>query len=584
MRKKVLSILLVVALMVSMVVVGSIAVSANEKLEGSTIRFEAPESWGELKTTTAVYAYLYVSGGEEYAPWASRAIKMTRVDETREYTFDITKSPEEGDWNVVIFSISSGNQTFDLTISPACIGDTAYVTGETVENPVDSAKSAEIAAWRNTPYEASHVTITSLGNIVGVKFLPNETPESLVADWAANELYAPLATDEKKAQLTADLEVLYAAQPTAPPTEAPTTAPTTIAPPTEEPTTEVETTTTAPTEAPTVAPTEAPTEPETDPEEGVRIDEYGRIGGIPTPWKYGMPAKQDPTEAQPDWDGYYKIYYFEAPDEWLENDEYKEEGFEIGFYWYGGDEANGDWPGEAATPVAPMMYQQFLDENPSATDEEKAAKEVEINEEYGNIFCGIAPSYVGFIIWNNGIDKGLPGTEDYDEEKADKAFQTVDINVEDFTIYPEGTGLIAADFCGGITYLNGTMRTVVNPATGEEQYVPEVSWKYFNPLTGEMTDEALKDSNGEYVTELDSYGDEVRLNPFFDMDYSYNRPDAGTVDPPAPTPIPTEEPTDAPGKGTVDTSQDTTMFIVVFMGLLLAAGAVLVVRRKKSQG
>ena len=588
MTKKVLSILLVAALMIAMVTVGSIAVSATEKLEGSTIKFEVPDSWGEIKKTTPIYVHIFsAQAGESCEPWQARGSKMVREGETRTYSYEIKKSPKaEGvDWDVAIFS-TTGKQTFDLTLSTKCIGDTAYVTGEEVENPVDSSKTAAVAAWKNNKTLGAHVTITSIGNIVGTTFLPYETPASLIEAWAANEKYAALATPEKVAQLTTDLQVIYDAQPTEPTTTEPATEPETTEPATEPATTEPATTEPA-TEPATTEPVTEPatTEPATEPvtKESVRIDEYGRIGGIPTPWKYGMPAKQAPTEAQPEWDGYYKIYYFEAPAEWLENDNYKEKGFEIGFYWYCGAEAVGDWPGTAADAVAPLMYQQFIDENPSATEEDLAAAKKDINEKYGNIFCGIAPSYVPFIIWNNGVDKGLPTDENYDPEKAKKAFQTVDINVEDFTVYEEG-GLQAADFCGGITYLNGKMRDVLNPVTGEKQHIPEVSWRYFNPLTGEQTTEALKDKDGKYVVEYDAYGDEVHLNPYFDMDYSYKRPDSASVNPPQPVTTPEEETTTKSGddKGVVETSQDTTMFVVVFVGLLMAAGAVVAVRRKRT--
>ena len=39
-----------------------------------------------------------------------------------------------------------------------------------------------------------------------------------------------------------------------------------------------------------------------------------------------------------DRDGYYRIYYFRAPAEWMENAKYKEDGYEIGFYWFYGEE------------------------------------------------------------------------------------------------------------------------------------------------------------------------------------------------------------------------------------------------------
>lgn len=63
----------------------------------------------------------------------------------------------------------TGAQTYDLIIGNACLGDTAYCDGSTLENPADSNKTCKVALWKNqdkTVYGPIK-TITSIGNIVG---------------------------------------------------------------------------------------------------------------------------------------------------------------------------------------------------------------------------------------------------------------------------------------------------------------------------------------------------------------------------------------------------------------------------------
>ena len=138
----------------------------------------------------------------------------------------------------------------------------------------------------------------------------------------------------------------------------------------------------------------------------------------------------DPED--PDWNGYYKIYYFDAPKDWIENKvQYKNEGFEIGFYWYQGETSNGAWPGEAAKSLADFKIDYFKRMNPTATEEEITAETAKIEAQFGTVYYAICKSYVPFIIWNNGINGGLPTDYDFNLDKASAARQTTDINLED---------------------------------------------------------------------------------------------------------------------------------------------------------
>lgn len=560
MSKKVLSVLLAVAMMVTMLCVAGVSASASDAktMVGGTIYFEVPEDWGELTKTTGLYAHIWVNAGEELAAWQTKAEKMTLV-EGRTYKYEIKKAPAEADspdWNMVIFSMYGGPQTYDMTMGVSCIGDTAYVTGEIYESPVDSNKTALVARWKNDKTQGPHVIVTSIGNVVGTNLLPGETKEDVLSEFIKN--YPSIATDEKVAEVKAKLDELFpdSPEPTTGPTDGPTVAPT------DEPTT-------TPTQQPTVAPTD-PTDPTdkptvapTDPTDSTEptTDKYGRERGIPIPADIKMPEQvtqpngQPGSEEHPDWDGYYRIYYFEAPDEWLENAQYKDKDFEIGFYWFYGTENNGEWPGERATKLA-------LD----GVD---------------NIYYAIAPSYANNIIWNNGINGGLSTAEDFDPAKKAAAKQTSNLNVEDEMF----NNLGVADSCGNLASLNGKTITTTNELTHEVQTTYECDWAFFNPLTGDTTTKGLT-VDGEEM--LDENG--LPMNPYFDMDYSYVRPTpVPPIVPPTSATIPSEEPTTAPtggnkAPGTVNTAQDVAMFFVLATILLAAAGVVVIARRKRAQG
>ena len=560
MSKKVLSVLLAVAMLVTMLCVAGVSAGASEakEMNGGTIYFEVPEDWGELTPTTAIYAHVWVNGGEEMAVWQTKAEKMTLV-EGRTYSFTFKKSPAQpgsDDWNMIVFSKSDGPQTYDTTMSLSCLGDTAYVTDEMLENPIDSNKSVPAARWKNNKDQGPHLQISSIGNIVGNVIIPGETIDSIIEAFATNPKYEAIATEEKIKQLREDLKPYFEDEPGSDPTSGPTSGPT------DEPTT-------APTDKPTTPPTTDPTDPVTDPptvaptdptsSNESTTDAYGRERGIPIPDGVQMPARvmnnngQPGDEAHPDWDGYYRIYYFRAPEKWLENAQYKDEGFEIGFYWFAGMENNGSWPGVAATKLNV--------------------------EGYEDVYYAIAPSYANKIIWNNGINGGLETDKNFDPAKKAAAMQTVDINVEDGMF----NQLKIDDLCGNIFELDGKTKPEKNGLTGELQTLYTGDWSYFNPLTGEQTTDPLMDDKGNPI--LDENGNV--MNPYFDMDYDYVRP-GKPIEEPSSSTLPTETPTNGNGSGkapgTVNTAQDVASFFMLATILLAAACAVVIARRKRAQG
>lgn len=545
-KKKILSVVLAAAMVASMAAVSAISTSAAEN---RTIYFDSKGLGGTAAATRGIY-YCYAWGsedGELYA-WDNKKLRMTNEGNDL-YSFEVPKQNSKGDdvnSDLIIFHANNGPQTYDTTFNEHCFGDTAYVTDTLLENPVDSAKTAYGCAWKNTPSQGAHIAITSTGKVQGIGMLSTETPQSIVdkfvSDYQKNhddgkEGYEDLSliSAEKQAEYLATInEIVNSAT-------APTSAPTDASAPTAAPT---DAPTTAPTDAPTTAPTDAPTAAPTDaPTEAPTTDQYGRIPGHPMLQNMNLPAKDTNREAfeeagaPDDWDGYYNIYYFAAPAEW-ETGEGKVDGIDsIGFYWFCGTINNGQWPGEAATPLK------------DADGNQVTYKVEDANSPYAgqelNVYYGFAPTFATSIIWNNGAS-----------EKA-LICQTADIKVDD----PSSTGNLAdivfnesngeidgVSVAGCINYIYDSKKEI-NGLTGLEQTSNLCKFLFYNPRTGETTTQALKDADGNYVTEEDEYWEEtVALNPYFDMNYDYVNKDAEvpTAAPPATLP-PADEPTDASG-------------------------------------
>ena len=530
-KKKILSVVLAAAMVASMAAVSAISTSAAEN---RTIYFDSKGLGGTAAATRGIY-YCYAWGsedGELYA-WDNKKLRMTNEGNDL-YSFEVPKQNSKGDdvnSDLIIFHANNGPQTYDTTFNEHCFGDTAYVTDTLLENPVDSAKTAYGCAWKNTPSQGAHIAITSTGKVQGIGMLSTETPQSIVdkfvSDFQKNhddgkEGYEDLSliSAEKQAEYLAAINEIVnsATTPTNP------SAPTDPSAPTS-----------APTDAPTTAPTDAPTEAPT-------TDQYGRIPGLPMLENMNLPAKDtnrdafEEAGAPDDWDGYYNIYYFAAPAEW-ETGEGKVEGIDsIGFYWFCGEINNGQWPGEAATPLKDADGNQVTYK---VEDEKSPYAGQELN-----VYYGFAPTFATSIIWNNGAS-----------EKA-LICQTADLKVDD----PSSTGNLAdivfnesnqeidgVSVAGCISYIYDSKKEI-NGLTGLEQTSNLCKFLFYNPRTGETTTQALKDANGNYVTVENEYWEEtVALNPYFDMNYDYVNQDAEIPTAAPPATLPPAEPTDPSG-------------------------------------
>lgn len=189
MLKKIVSILLAVVLLLSVATVGvSAAEVDNSTGTGNLIYFDAT-GW---RNFTMVYCHIWERGGDAFFSWQSRQEMCTKVNDNI-YSFDLSilnesKQLEGGIKNdvdyIVIFSANTGVQTFDTTFGKACIGDTAKLTGNMIENAVDSEKSAFEVVWTiNSKNYGPHLALTSIGNIVGKNLCPNEDGYKVIGDW-----------------------------------------------------------------------------------------------------------------------------------------------------------------------------------------------------------------------------------------------------------------------------------------------------------------------------------------------------------------------------------------------------------------
>lgn len=190
MLKKIVSILLAVVLLLSVAIVSvSAAEDSNSEREEKLVYFDAT-GWEGYRY---IYCYVWERGGDSFYAWQAIATRMTQVSDNL-YSYDLSvleddKYVEGGmqdgkDYLIIFSSDGTYAQTYDLTLSTECIGDTVYLTGNQIENPVDVTKSTYEAVWtKNSKKYGPHKAITSVGNIVGSNLCPGESGVKVVGDW-----------------------------------------------------------------------------------------------------------------------------------------------------------------------------------------------------------------------------------------------------------------------------------------------------------------------------------------------------------------------------------------------------------------
>ncbi|MDP4120546.1 MAG: InlB B-repeat-containing protein [Bacillota bacterium] len=165
MLKKLFSLLLVTAMLITMCCVA--ATTTNAAVTANTIYFQAPNSW--KTTNNQIYCHIWSFGGSDYAPWQNYREKCTKIsDSLWSYVM-----PSDSKYNMMIFSDIYGEQTYDLTYGPYCLrdNDTVYCTGNQLECPVDSTIKVDEAKWK------LHVEYGPLQQMTSTGKTEGETPD-----------------------------------------------------------------------------------------------------------------------------------------------------------------------------------------------------------------------------------------------------------------------------------------------------------------------------------------------------------------------------------------------------------------------
>ena len=188
---------------------GGIA-TPDEPSVGGKIYFEVnPNLWKNFKIITM---YLYEHNGDALITWGSKKGNMI-YEGNNIWSFDfgakgigLYPSKQYG----IIFTADWGVQTCDIIFDTSIMGDTAYCTGDLVENSVDSNKRSYDVRWKNADPEkyAPPVCITAIGNIIGNAYWAGTTPYDMLVNFiksdGADGLNNALKYNGKTAQQTLD--------------------------------------------------------------------------------------------------------------------------------------------------------------------------------------------------------------------------------------------------------------------------------------------------------------------------------------------------------------------------------------------
>ena len=173
---------------------------------GNKIYFDANSSgWNNFRTIT--FFLVNHQTGEQIITWGSKKGNMTD-DGGGIWSFDLDKAGITiGNNYGCNFTADWGMQTCDLIIGADSVGDTAYCTGEQVENNVDSNKKSSVVKWKSGKY-GNPVCVTSIGNVIGDAYWEGETAYSLfvkfLSSTGADGIDNALKFNGKSAQQTID--------------------------------------------------------------------------------------------------------------------------------------------------------------------------------------------------------------------------------------------------------------------------------------------------------------------------------------------------------------------------------------------
>ena len=184
--KKILCIVLAAGLLLCSMVLAPVSAAAED---GQFVYFDAAKWGANVKT---VYCHIWQRGGGSFFGWQSKAEACTKQTGSI-WSYDLSKLDSstyvEGGLKsdtdyCIIFCSDTGAQTYDQTFGTACIGDTAVITDNMLENAVDSEKKGYESVWTTNSYlYGPHLALTSVGNVVGTVLCPHESGAHVIGDW-----------------------------------------------------------------------------------------------------------------------------------------------------------------------------------------------------------------------------------------------------------------------------------------------------------------------------------------------------------------------------------------------------------------
>ena len=168
---------------------GSLITIGGPSFNGGKIYWECP--WKEAK---AAYCHVFGSDGSWLYDWQTADELMTNEGGNL-WSYEIPAGP----YDLVIFSINTGAQTYELVLTDENIGDTAITdTSVMIENPIDENKTAAKTSWKSG-INGPHLAMTSSGEVVGEVLCPTESGANIVATFI--EWYLPVSPDFVTAEM-----------------------------------------------------------------------------------------------------------------------------------------------------------------------------------------------------------------------------------------------------------------------------------------------------------------------------------------------------------------------------------------------
>lgn len=156
---------------------------------GGKIYWECP--WSNVR---AAYCHVFSSDGDWLYDWQTKYERMTNEGGNL-WSYEIP----EGPYDLVIFSVNTGAQTYELVLTDENVGDTAITdTSVMIENPIDENKNAAKTRWKSG-INGPHLAMTSSGEVVGEVLCPTESGANIVATFI--EWYLPVSPDFVTAEM-----------------------------------------------------------------------------------------------------------------------------------------------------------------------------------------------------------------------------------------------------------------------------------------------------------------------------------------------------------------------------------------------